>query len=266
MESQRMLSFYENAADYKDYIKLMRTKYRIEFSKGHSPHFHNSVEIVFMLQGSCTLRINADTKVLTEGDIAFIGSFDVHHYVQTKGCEYFVVLISSDFFDGNNRLEHIAFPHFPEKTDGFSRIIDFLCFCEKEWENATPLFKVGFVNLLLGMMVSMYPTEEAKKERQSEALILALRYINENFTTDISIESVASFVGYTPNYFSAIFNSLVGMSFREYLNRCRIIEFDRIKKKTPTISTAEAMRMCGFTSPNTFYRAYTKYKRSDINP
>ena len=40
---------YEKAADVKDYIMLMKTSYSPEFDSYHIAHFHNSIELVFML-------------------------------------------------------------------------------------------------------------------------------------------------------------------------------------------------------------------------
>jgi AraC-like DNA-binding protein len=254
---------YEKAADAKDYIKISKTSYMPEFNRLHVAHFHNSIELVFMTRGQCTLRINNEVRTLSEGNAAFIDSFDMHHYTQTRDCEYYVVIISSDFFDGENKLKNFAFSPFLPKTEGFDKILEFLRYSESLWAEAPPLFKFGFVNVLLGLMVKYYPLEGVKRNKQSEALISALRYINENCVTDITLDGIAAKFGYTPNYFSTVFNRFTGMSFREYLNRCRVVEFDRLRKEKPDISVCEAANLSGFSSLNTFYRSYKKYKKSN---
>ena len=256
-----MLSVYEKAADVKDYIMLMKTSYSPEFDSYHIAHFHNSIELVFMLSGECRLRINNEERILTEGSAAFIDSFDMHHYTQTRGCEYYVAVISSDFFDGDNKLNVSAFSPFLPKIDEFDKILEFLHYAYSLWNEASPLFKIGFVNMLLGLMTKLYPLEQVNRDKQSEALISSLRYINESCKTDITLEGVASKYGYTPNYFSTVFNRFTGMNFREYLNRARIVEFDKIRKENHNISVSEAAERAGFVSLNTFYRAYNKYKK-----
>jgi len=52
----------------------------------------------------------------------------------------------------------------------------------------------------------------------------AKKYINENYSRDVSRAEVASFVHITPNYLSKLFGREVGMSLREYINKCRIDE------------------------------------------
>ena len=257
-----MISEYEKAADAKDYIKLSRTKYHPRFNYYHVAHFHNSIELVFMLRGQCRLKINNEEHVLSEGNAAFIDSFEMHHYTQTIDCEYYVVIISSKFFDSENKLKNFAFSHFLPKTEGFDKILEFLEFSDSVWESATPLFKFGFVNSLLGLMAQYYPLARVKRDRQSEALVAALRYINEHCTEPLTLDGVAARFGYTPNYFSSVFNRYSGMSLREYLNRSRVVEFEKIRKENPDLSVGDSARLAGFASLNTFYRAYNKYKKS----
>ena len=256
-----MLFGYEKAADAKDYIKLTRTKYDKKFVHGHVAHFHNSIELVFMIRGTCKLKINNEEHILSEGNAAFIDSFDMHHYTQTVDCEYYVIIISSKFFDSEIKLKNFAFSPFLPKNDGFSKIIEFLDFSESIWQNATPLFKFGFVNSLLGLMSQYYPLARVKRDKQSEAMVSALRYINEYCTDELTLEGIAAKFGYTPNYFSSVFNRFSGMSFREYLNRSRVVEFEKIRKENPDLSVGDSARLAGFVSLNTFYRAYNKYKK-----
>jgi len=55
-----------------------------------------------------------------------------------------------------------------------------------------------------------------------KAVRQAIKYIEENFNQEISLESVANFVCLSPNYFSSIFKKEVGSTFVEYLTELRI--------------------------------------------
>ena len=50
------------------------------------------------------------------------------------------------------------------------------------------------------------------------------------------------------------------MSFRDYLNRCRILEYMRLRKEKPDMSTATAAEASGFGSVKSFYRAKKKFE------
>lgn len=249
---------YEKSADRKDYIIL--TKYVPDSRYKKTLHFHNSVEFVFMLRGSCGLRISSEERTLTYGEIGYMNSFDAHLYTPDGDTDYYAVLIGAEFFDGINNLSNISFPSFMERSESFEVIKSFLDYSYENWDGSTPAFKQGFANMLLGLMTRYYPIHKKERDKQNEVIISALQYINESLCEDISVESVAKRFGYTPNYFSTVFNSFTNMSFREYLNRCRIAKFARLTNTDPGLPAYKAAELCGFRSLNTFYRAYNKYK------
>lgn len=58
--------------------------------------------------------------------------------------------------------------------------------------------------------------------RQSSVISAATAYIQQNYMTKLSLDSVASHVYLSPSYLSRIFKESVGCNFSTYLNRIRI--------------------------------------------
>jgi RNase H-fold protein (predicted Holliday junction resolvase) len=110
------------------------------------------------------------------------------------------------------------------------------------------------------------PMPKREMERQSAALLGAVQYICENYTDRLTVGAVAKRFGYSANYFSTAFNEFMGVSFPDYLNACRMIEFNRIRRENPSIPTCKAAKMCGFGSMNTFYRARIEFASADQLP
>ena len=81
----------------------------------------------------------------------------------------------------------------------------------------------------------------------------ALDYIRQNYGNDLLAEEVAAHIGKSPNYFSSIFRSEVGMTFREYLNRYRI------RKATELIRESDLMIY--EIAENVGYRDYTYFSQ-----
>ena len=256
-----LLSTYEKNADSKDYLKLAKHLPSADETYKHLAHFHNSVEFMIVISGECRLRVNAEERVMRAYDAAFIGSFDVHKYTPSLNCEYYYFLIGSDYFDGENMLGSVSFEPYLLSSEGRSEIMELLDFVYPKWGSADRLFKIGVANMLLGLIKTHFSPKVRENRRQSELHSSVLRYINENIKGDISVGSISLRFGYTPNYFSSLFNKLTGMSFREYLNSARITEFERIRRSNAEISVGAAAREAGFDSLNTFYRAYNKFKR-----
>ena len=252
--------YYEKSADKRDYVRIYKYNPDTKSNNRFQFHFHNSVELVFLTGGCCEIRIGSTSQILNKGEIGFMNSFEPHMYLPTESTEYYAVLIGSEFFDGVNNLKNLSFPTFMSRCEAFDSISKFIEFAYEEWDDTSSVFKYGFANMLLGMLMRHYTPHKKELDKQSEVLIKALKYINENVTEDISVESVATKFGYTPNYFSTVFNAFTAMSFREYLNRCRIAEFARLTTESPELPACKAAELCGFKSLNTFYRAYNKYK------
>ena len=235
------------------FVRRNLTKMRKQYDL---PHFHNSIELVFGLGGSINIQVSGRNYELTEGRILFINRFEPHRYDYRLGSDFYVVVISASFFDSVNGLAKLSFPTMIEKNENFGKLRAFLDASFEVRDKDSITYKVGFVNMLISVMRTLYPNSlEDSGVRVSEHLTDILSYINEHCTEDISVGTVAERFGYSPNYLSSIFNRSIGMNFRSYLNKARIAIYNNIRKLQPELSVTRAAEMCGFTNRSTFYAA-----------
>lgn len=59
-------------------------------------------------------------------------------------------------------------------------------------------------------------------DKEDSIIDKALKYIKSNYSEDINLENIASYVHLNPQYFSRYFKSKVGMNFIDYLSKVRI--------------------------------------------
>ncbi len=222
-------------------------------------HIHDSIEFVFVTKGVCNIYINGEKICLSEGDAAFIDRFDVHYYEYVEGGEYYVFLISRECLNSTNEFDKYALNTYLPRSEKYPEIKKLFDSAYALWDKSNKALCEGFANMVLGIMAYQYPLIKREDKGDVKALVNALIYINENFAEEITLDFLSSKFAYSKNYFSALFNRFVNMNLREYINRRRICEFDRIKaqdNKTPTYIIAQC---CGFNNMKTFYRAYEKY-------
>ena len=81
------------------------------------------------------------------------------------------------------------------------------------------------------------------------------QYISENFRENLSLSSVASALNYDVFYLSRCFNQALGMSFKQYLNACRINMAKQLVHDTDRRITDIAAE-CGFQSIRTFNHVF----------
>ena len=96
--------------------------------------------------------------------------------------------------------------------------------------------------------------------RQSNALSAPLRacrdYIEQNPTSDLSLESLSGLVGYTPYYLSKLFKKEMGMTLNNYIKKTRI-EYAKlllVSQKDSIQQISEQLHFCSISHfSETFY-------------
>lgn len=90
-----------------------------------------------------------------------------------------------------------------------------------------------------------------------------VKFINDNYDKDITVDELAKICGLSKTYFSSTFKSIFGTTPKAYVNTLRIakaknmLEFSDIPIKKVAVS-------CGFSSLNTFFCAFRK--ATDMTP
>ena len=94
--------------------------------------------------------------------------------------------------------------------------------------------------------------------KNSEILKKAIRYISQNYGSDITLQKTADHVHLNSAYFSTLFKQSTGSSFKEYLNMVRVEESKRLLANTedPIIDIAMA---AGFSDQSYFSKVFRRY-------
>lgn len=257
---------YEKKADREGYFAIH--KYTREHYPGlvGIPHFHNSIEIIFVASGNFSVYLNGESRILHEGEIAYIDALMPHHTVTRADVgelECYVIVVSPRFLSGVHGMEENSFGGFLPKNDGFFEIIDFMRWGYANLSGMNDEIRQGFSTMLFGIMKKHHPFSQKQAAKQTQLLLDVMRYIDGHYEEEITLTLLASKFGYEKTYLSKVLNKFLGMNLREYLNRYRIAKINRIRRENPNLSMLEISERCGFESPNTFYRAYNKYAKSE---
>lgn len=96
-----------------------------------------------------------------------------------------------------------------------------------------------------------------RNERSDSQIHTAIDYINNNYTSNISLDDVSRVINISPYYFSKLFKEETGEGFVEYLTKLRIE-----KAKDLLLNTDMPMKeIClevGYPDPNYFSRTFKK--------
>ena len=96
---------------------------------------------------------------------------------------------------------------------------------------------------------------QVRVDLKNTALASVLLYMSEHFASDISLESVAKALGYSPTHISRCISVIPNMNFRKLLNSLRVdqAKIGIIKGEGRMIDIAVE---CGFSCERSFNRAF----------
>ena len=229
-----------------------------------TPHFHRNVEFLFITEGSQKIIIDGATHVLNKGDILFVNSYQPHSYEDCEA-EAYVLVLSYTFFAPftwffGNRV-------FPEIMDDKERNKEIFAFVEEWYErykhtedNYDVFIKASE---LFRLITKKYDIEEPMLSKQNELVIAALKYINNHYCEEgLTLKSCSDAIGYSKEYVSKQFNTVMGVSFKTYINNLRVKKFRELEHNEKG-TRQELAVACGFKSVATFYRALKCSEKDD---
>ena len=257
-----MIVKYESAADVSFYcyfvksgtpfLELPNTFYTIKAA----PHFHRNIEFLFVTRGSQKITIDGNAHILTAGDISFVNSYEPHSYDDCDADAYILVLSFTFFepfvwFHGKN-----IFPQIMDDKEKNKEIFNFIENWYNEKQDTKDYYKIFIkCNQLFDLVSHKYEIKEPVISKQNELVISALKYISEHYCdVDLTLKSCSDAIGYCKEYVSKQFNSIIGISFKAYVNNLRIKKFKELENNKSGTKQEIALA-CGFKSVATFYRA-----------
>lgn len=221
-------------------------------------HFHDSIEFIFLLEGSIEAHRNAERTVISAGEIFFADSFVCHYYRKlTPEIKAIVLVLSREYTAVFKEMYRgKTFPPFMKHAQKNAEIFAFM----EQWvqeEEKTYLCNYGYCNLLFSKIEKNYSLPNFEEGNEKGVTMQLLKYISDHFQEDISLQAVAKAVGYSKEYCSKIFKESIGLHFREYLNYIRIKKANEYfsAQEYTHLTTLEIIYRCGFNSSATFYRA-----------
>lgn len=95
------------------------------------------------------------------------------------------------------------------------------------------------------------------KEQKVEIIETVKDYINENYSSDISLDDVADYISFSKYYLSKLFKEVEGINYKDYLIKVRMEEAKKRLRNGDKIKVVACE--VGYSDRNYFSRAFKKY-------
>lgn len=252
---------YDNLADAPFYLFFKKETFLLDV-----PHYHDSIEIIYMIRGKAKTYVNGTSYEFSEGDISICNTQHVHFYENYPQEKLAFCVILSNKYTHDFRQVHkdTIFPSHLTNKEHNKKIYALL----SQWfdlENRTFLTDCAYANLLLDMLVKLYGFSDAKAtEPLNETAITLVNYISENYAQPITLQSAAAHFGYSKEYFSKMFKHAVGKNFLAFLNTTRTQQAKKmLDDPEHNYTVQEICAACGFNNPVSLYRNLKRMQASN---
>ena len=243
-------------------------------------HWHELLEMVYILQGSICITVEGKVYHSSKGDIVIINSGSIHGFLDAEpgtvvsayqfGMELFDQTLLDLWEKNSQKLVFGRQTFVSQQKDGdiHRRLEKLLLLIRSEYYAQKDGFRLA-IRARLYDLALFFLREIPEQEQQPEELIRrnanhqimerGFSFVHDNFCDpDITLDQVADAAALSKFYFSRYFKQQTGQTFHAYLSRLRINQAEEYLSESdlPIIDIAYS---CGFYSLKTFNRLFKYY-------
>jgi len=261
------IDYYKNA-DLGIHVQCIENS-----SEAIKPHTHNYYQIYYILRGTLCHVTDCDSLTLTRGDMFIIPPGREHHIENVENALFYTFSFTPDSLN----LTDVGSPakHFLiglESGEIKARVTvpdDEILLIEDIMEKMLREFserRVGYEDVLRSYAVILLTVLARNYYRVSDSfpqgsdsrsmILYSVEYIKSNFADELTLDLMCRKCAMSKSSFCKLFLSVTGMSFKAYLNSCRVREAVKYVNKGYSIGGIYAL--VGFNDFTAFYRNFRR--------
>lgn len=225
------------------------------------PHFHSSIEFVYVTDGELKVTLNGVPSFLKKGQMLIVSSYTVHFYETVTASEAIILIVPLDFIPTYNKMlaqNDFIRNVYQDSSGKSSEILHCMRILSENSVNDKKLSAniiKGYIYVIIGILIENVGLTHNKNDPNRSTAKDILIYLQDHYLSPVSLQLLAKNFGYSASRFSHIFNSCFGCTIAEYVNtlRCRHASGLLIDDSVPIINAAMGS---GFNSMRTFYRSF----------
>ncbi len=233
-------------------------------------HWHEDMEILFVLKGSVELTVDNKKTIYREGNVFGINSNDLHSLVSTSEDNITTILalqFNLNHFKEYNISSNTRFRIEYEKKgsakrNAYNRLRLILATMMRavinQEEPQQIIIERHLLDLLIVLINNFISPDKIDDNNQSdqERIIQIIKHISINCKDrDINLENIAEEFHLNPQYLSRYFKNNVGISFKKFLDNMRLNKSLETLKYTDDRVIDIALAN-GFADSKSYYRVF----------
>lgn len=244
-----MLPIYEIR---KSDLTVKHNNYELLFPE----HMHKYIEIVYVYEGIQHLNIEETSYEVNKGDIAVIFPDTVHsfHALDKKSSDVLIIICDPKIF-GSLFPELSNFrPQNPVvRKKHINDELKSALSCIKPNDSFEVMF--SWTCVIMSYLLKILSLKPQTPMPIKDITHKIIKYIEENFTEEITRDSLATTFNVSKHYISRVFSENIKMNLRSYLGVKRA-EYAATLIRTSNQTLTIISQMAGFDSQRTFNRVF----------
>ena len=203
----------------------------------NSKHWHNGLEIIYLIAGGMTLNISESNYMLKPGGFIVVNSKTIHSVICREKGRHLLLQIPYEILEKSiSNIDIIKFNCYsaPAASDGNGNNAG----VRETLEKLKSLFEAprddGYIlmfnslvyellyKLVKGFKSSAGPALKKKTDRNIQRLGVVLQYARQHYAENITLQDAAEAVALNREYFARFFRKYMGMTFMEYVFAIRL--------------------------------------------
>lgn len=268
-----MTSLFDPKLSKKDFVPTINAYYFKEWDEYEMDfHTHKEVEIMYVIDGACTVGLETESVSLKKGDFIFLDAHVPHRLIVGSGAPCRMLNIEFTFMEKMDRVPSIQDLVKENRTLAQFLSLHEAYFVLKDSDQIYHTLKNivlesdkkqdMMVHLLLSQLLIQIARMVTKsKEVDQQANIYmnqALEFIHQHYDQNIQVKDIADAVNLHPGYLHRIFKRLMQSSLMEYVNSFRMEKAKMLLSDTE-IPIIEISQYVGINSSQYFSQVFKKY-------
>ena len=243
-----------------------------------SIHWQDTMEILFIREGTGRVSIDLENISVKKGDICLILPDQLHSIDADSNASLKISMIQFplSLLCANTRDDD-AFAFLKPLSKG-EQVIPWLITPEYGWYDEfrqcfeemfqlqtfySAAYPLGIKSNLFRLFYLLFYNEPAvkPKSRPQKSVVKTkqiIRYITEHYSEPLSTEQMAKVCGFSESHFIKFFKSTIGITFTECLNSYRLSQASRLLLSNTDEPIMDTAKKCGFNSISYFNRVFKK--------
>ena len=220
-------------------------------------HSHNYYELIFFKKANAISVVNGKEITFGDNSLYLLTPFDFHETKKSNSnfeIDYINISFPSESID-NEILKKIDGAYYLESAESdIITLFELLeCYKLKKMHRNMSLI----LSVLLDRIVNsgILIKSEGKVDSELEIVRKAAKFVNENYSTEITLSTISKALHLSPSYFSGVFSSSSGITFTEYLQKYRLNVAKHLLTSTD-LPIIEVALSSGFSSYSRFSRVF----------